>query len=111
MNPVAVCNHEYEASKQVNSIIAQESTFTEDPTGNNLAKAAVRKARIERQTDEANDSMTSCNQQHVDCSNVLARQVHHLGFPLSLLKSVVSASARVPLGMPSACATAGPYRM
>ena len=57
VNPVAVCNHEYEASKQVtahlvNSIIAQESTFTADPTANNLAKAAVRKARSERQTDE-----------------------------------------------------------
>ena len=77
MNSVAVCDHEYEASKQVtaplvNSIIAQESTFTADPTASNLAKAAVRKATSERQTEEAKkvyDQLQPAARRLLDCAS------------------------------------------
>ena len=39
-------------------------------------------------------STASCNQLHIDYLTVLARKVRHLVFPLSLLKSMVSASAK-----------------
>ena len=58
VNPVAVCDHEYEASKQVtaplvDSIITQESTFTADPTANNPAKAAVMMSSIKNGGENA----------------------------------------------------------
>ena len=78
VNPVAECDHEYEASKEVtaplvNSIMAQESTFTVDPTASNPAKAAMRKARSERQTEEAMkvyDQLQPAAHRLLDCASV-----------------------------------------
>ena len=86
-----VCNHEYEASKQVtaplvNSIIAQESTFTADPTANNPANAAVRKARSERQTDEAKkvyDQLQPAACRLLDCASENSTTLEEHGFCLS----------------------------
>ena len=74
---ITLTQHEYEVSKQVtaplvDSIIAQENTFTVDPTANNPAKAAVRKARNERQTDEAKkiyDQLQPAARRLLDCAS------------------------------------------
>ena len=58
VNPVAVCDYEYEASNQVtaplvNSIYTQESTFKMDPMAKKQAKAAVIRVKSERQMEES----------------------------------------------------------
>ena len=76
----------------------------------NPAKAAVRKARSERQTEEAKkvyDQLQPAARRLLDCASEKGASSWISTLPI---EEHGFASARLPLGMPSACATAGPYK-